>query len=117
MKKISVISGGSSGLGLEIADILVKSGKDVLILGRSKEKLIKASAKLNKSVNVNSAGSLVCNIGSEEDVTKLGDYLSNNNLKVEYLFNNAGLGLFTRAHTGQKTLFSVYCNICYKHFF
>lgn len=33
MKKISIISGGSGGLGLEIADLLVKSGKNVLILG------------------------------------------------------------------------------------
>jgi NAD(P)-dependent dehydrogenase (short-subunit alcohol dehydrogenase family) len=28
MKKISVVSGGASGLGLEIADLLVKSGKN-----------------------------------------------------------------------------------------
>ena len=39
MKKISLISGGSSGLGLEIADLLVKSGKNVLILGRNRVKL------------------------------------------------------------------------------
>jgi NAD(P)-dependent dehydrogenase (short-subunit alcohol dehydrogenase family) len=38
MKKISVISGGTSGLGLEIARLLIKSGKNVLILGRNSEK-------------------------------------------------------------------------------
>ena len=42
MKKISVISGGTSGLGLEIAELLVKSGKNVLILGRNREKLTNA---------------------------------------------------------------------------
>ena len=30
----------ASGLGLEIADLLVKSGKNVIILGRNREKLI-----------------------------------------------------------------------------
>ena len=39
MQKISVISGGTSGLGLEIAELLVKSGKNVLILGRNSEKI------------------------------------------------------------------------------
>ncbi len=34
MKKISIVSGGSAGLGLSIAGLLVRSGKDVLILGR-----------------------------------------------------------------------------------
>ncbi len=38
MKKISIISGGSSGLGLEMAELLVKAGKKVLILGRRSQK-------------------------------------------------------------------------------
>ena len=38
MEKICVISGGTSGLGLEIAKLLLKSGKNVLVLGRSNEK-------------------------------------------------------------------------------
>ena len=53
MQKISVISGGTSGLGLEIAEILVKSGKNVLILGRNKNKLNIASERLKKSIKNN----------------------------------------------------------------
>ena len=48
MKKISVISGGTGGLGLEIASLLIKSGKNVLILGRSSKKLADASSRLKK---------------------------------------------------------------------
>ena len=99
MKKISVISGGTSGLGLEIASLLVKSGKNVLILGRNAEKLIEASSRLkNESKNLLTE-SLICNIGNEEDVRKVGEFLTGNSLSVEYLFNNAGRGLFTKAHT------------------
>ncbi len=45
MRKICVVSGGSGGLGLAIAEFLVKSGKDVLILGRNSEKLTQGGKK------------------------------------------------------------------------
>ena len=48
MKKICIVSGGSSGLGLEMAELLVKSGRNVLILGRSKERLKKSLMRLNR---------------------------------------------------------------------
>ena len=98
MKKISVISGGSSGLGLEIAVLLIKSGKNVLILGRNSEKLTSATTRLNKALENQPAKSLICNIGKEEDVRKAGDFLKSNSYSVEYLFNNAGMGLFMKAH-------------------
>ncbi len=69
-KKISLISGGASGLGLEIADQLVRSGRNVIILGRNGEKLIRAAARLKKSAGNNSVDTLICNIGNEEDVKK-----------------------------------------------
>jgi short-subunit dehydrogenase len=91
MEKISVISGGSSGLGLEIADLLIKAGKNVLILGRNKEKLKNAASHLKK------ADTLVCNIGNESDIKKVGEFLAKNSCSVEYLFNNAGSGLFLKS--------------------
>jgi len=104
MEKISVISGGTSGLGLEIADLLVKSGKSVLILGRNNEKIAEASSRLSKSLKKNSVESLICNIGKEADIKKLGEYLTKNELSVDYLFNNAGMGLFTKADTSTSAM-------------
>jgi len=104
MDKISVISGGTGGLGLEIAELLTKSGKNVLILGRNREKLIAAASRLKKSSIDCLAESLICNIGEEEDVRKVGEFLTRNSLSVEYLFNNAGMGLFTKAHTSTSAI-------------
>jgi len=104
MKKISVISGGTGGLGLEIASLLVKSGKNVLILGRNNEKLTVASSRLKKASKNVLTESLICNIGKEEDVRNVGKYLIDNSFTVEYLFNNAGRGLFTKAHTSTSAL-------------
>jgi uncharacterized protein len=104
MKKISVISGGTSGLGLELADLLLRSGKNILILGRNNKKLADASSRLKKSsVNLMSE-SLICNIGKEEDVRNVGEFLTSNAYTVEYLFNNAGAGLFTKAQNSTSAL-------------
>lgn len=104
IKKISLISGGASGLGLEIAELLVRSGKNVIILSRSGEKLNQASARLGKSADENSVDAVICNIGREQDVRKVGNYLVKNSLSVEYLFNNAGLGLFASADTSTSKM-------------
>lgn len=97
LKKISLISGGASGLGLEIADLLIKSGKNVVIVGRNGEKLDRAAARLTKSAGDNSVDKVICNIGRQEDVSNVGKFLMKNGMSVEYLFNNAGMGLFAAA--------------------
>jgi len=104
MKKITVISGGSSGLGLEIAELLVKSEKNVLILGRNSKRLNEASVRLKKYVKRNFAESIICNIGKEDDIKNVGDYLTKNMFVVDYLFNNAGKGLFTKADTSTSDM-------------
>jgi uncharacterized protein len=104
MKKISLISGGSSGLGLQIAMLLVKSGKNVIILGRDRKKLDEAEKILKKLSNNNLTRSLICNIGIEEDVRNAGAYITKNQLSVDYLFNNAGKGLFTKASSSTSEM-------------
>jgi short-subunit dehydrogenase len=99
IKKVFLISGGASGLGLEIANFLVITGKNVIILSRNGEKLAQAAARLKASASENSVDAIVCNIGKEEDVRKAGKYLVKNNLSVGYLFNNAGMGLFGSAES------------------
>ena len=68
MKKISVISGGSGGLGLEIASLLVRSGRNVVILGRNNEKLLSASDKLKQMATGNQTEAIICNIGNDCDI-------------------------------------------------
>lgn len=104
MKKISVISGGTSGLGLELADLLLRSGKNILILGRNNKKLADASSRLKENSGNLMSESLICNIGKEEEVRKVGDFLTSSGYTVEYLFNNAGKGLFTRAQNSTSAL-------------
>lgn len=104
MKKISLISGGASGLGLEIAEILVSSGKNVIILSRNPEKLKMAGSRLLKSAADNSVETIMCNIGNEADVRNVGVFILKNNFSVDYLFNNAGMGLFEGAEAATSRM-------------
>ncbi len=97
MKRISIISGGTSGLGYEIAVQLVKSGKNVIVLGRNKQKLTATLSKLKALTTINIAEALACNIGIEKNIWTLCDHIIKNDYSVEYLFNNAGSGLFMKA--------------------
>lgn len=94
MKKVSLVSGGSGGLGLAIAELLVKAGKNVLILGRDSEKLTKAAIKLTRLSKSSHVSTLVCNVGNETDVRNTGKFLKDHKIVAEYLFNNAGRGLY-----------------------
>jgi uncharacterized protein len=104
MKKISIISGGTSGLGFEIAMLLVKAGKNILILGRNAVKLSAAASKLKKAGNNIAVESLICNVGKEDDIRELGDFLQDKSYSAEYLFNNAGMGLFTKAQNSTVSM-------------
>lgn len=47
MSKVAVVTGGSAGIGLAIADRLVRAGWDVAILARGEERLEQARARLS----------------------------------------------------------------------
>jgi short-subunit dehydrogenase len=104
MQKISVISGGTSGLGLEIAKLLVRSGRHVLILGRSEEKMKSSLEQLKNIAGKNHIDGQICNIGNETDIHSVSKYLAEKNFSVEYLFNNAGLGLFVKSDKSTSAL-------------
>jgi uncharacterized protein len=99
MKKVSIISGGSSGLGFSISEIFVRSGKNILILGRDSGKLAAAEKRLNRLNGPGEIFSIICNVGKEADINKACDFIAKNHLITEYLFNNAGKGLFASAET------------------
>ncbi len=102
MQKICIVSGGSGGLGLAIAELLVKAGKDVLILGRHNDKLVKAAKKLGRLSKNARISTLVCNVGNETDVRNLGKFLEEHQIVTEILFNNAGKGHFASALTASS---------------
>jgi len=79
-----LITGGSAGIGFEIARLLSEKGNHVIILGRNTERLHQAAAKL---ANVTP---IVCDVSSTADVEALVKRLEKEFPELNILINNAG---------------------------
>lgn len=82
--KTVLITGGSAGIGFQIAKQLIEKGNQVIITGRNEDRLKKAAAQLNN------AGYFAGDVTNEDDVNKLVDYLGENYPNLDVLINNAG---------------------------
>ena len=89
MEKISIITGGSSGLGKEIAKLLVAKGEKVLLVARNQERLNAAKKEMGDLAMV-MAGDLC----DEAFVKSIFVELNKKELYPNYLFNCAGVGIY-----------------------
>lgn len=93
-KNITLVSGGSSGLGLEIARCHLKNGGNVCIVGRSKERLDGAVKELTKPESSGKLLAFPCNVANEEQVTEVFSKLEERGFTVRNVYNVAGIGLY-----------------------
>jgi uncharacterized oxidoreductase len=80
-----LITGGSSGVGLELARQLSDGGNTVLICGRSKERLEEAH-KLLPQLQI-----FTCDISSERECALLYEWVKANHPDCNMLINNAAI--------------------------
>jgi uncharacterized oxidoreductase len=86
--KTALITGGGSGIGLEIAKIYSKSGYKVLIIGRNGEKLTKSAAGLKQVYT------LACDISQADDLKILFDKIQAEFADLSLVVNNAATAFF-----------------------
>lgn len=79
-----LITGGSAGIGFEIAKLFDQKGNHVIITGRNEDRLQKAAARL-KNVTA-----IACDVTQEDDVNRLVDQLYAEFPDLNILINNAG---------------------------
>ena len=79
-----LITGGSAGIGFEIAKILSEKGNKVIITGRNPERLNEAVARLSNVTGI------ACDVTNEEDVNQLVNKLSSEFPNLNLVINNAG---------------------------
>lgn len=91
-KKIAIVTGGSSGIGFEIAKSFLKAGASVVITGRNKEKLESAVNRLKSFVNEDRC--VYQFVLDSRDVNAIGERLKSIIElcgRIDILVNNAGV--------------------------
>lgn len=86
--RVALVTGGSRGLGLQIAEALGEMGARIAITARKKDELDQAASHLaGRKVD---AAPFVCDIGRREAIAPLVEAVLGKFGKVDILVNNAG---------------------------
>lgn len=91
-----LITGGSAGIGFEMARIFSKAGNKVIITGRNEERLKRAAAQLD---NVTA---IVSDVSKEADIAALADRIRKDFPGLNIVINNAGHAYVYQLATGES---------------
>jgi short-subunit dehydrogenase len=97
INKTILITGASSGIGLEIANIHAEKGGDLVIVARSKDKLEKLKTELESKHSVK-VTVIVKDLGLPEAPKEVYDEVIKAGIQIDYLVNNAGFGGLGKFH-------------------
>ncbi len=86
----AVVTGGGSGIGQATALILAKEGANVIITGRTKEKLEAAATEINKQAGGEKAAYFLADSTKEEDVQSLAGFIDEYYRDLHIVINNSG---------------------------
>jgi uncharacterized oxidoreductase len=80
-----LITGGSSGIGLELSKVFIQKGNKVIICGRSNEKLKEAKRMIPSLITYS------CDLSNGQECTDLSKVISENHPDLNILINNAAI--------------------------
>src|SRR3979490_789345 len=98
-KKVALITGGNSGIGLATAKQFVNEGAHVFITGRREPELAAALKEIGRNVT-----SVVGDVSKVDDLERLFEQIKREKGKLDIVFANAGaaqlapLGKITEEH-------------------
>jgi short-subunit dehydrogenase len=91
MATTALITGASTGIGYELALILAKNKINLVLVARSKEKLLNLQTKLAAEIGIK-VSVLDLDLSTESSAQQVIDFCQQQKIKVDYLINNAGFG-------------------------
>jgi short-subunit dehydrogenase len=89
--KIAVITGGSVGIGLAIAEGLAAEGVHLAICARQEDRLLEVAGNISGTYGVRVLG-VNADISKAEDITHFAKTIEDEFGAIDFLINNAGTG-------------------------
>lgn len=93
MLHTTLITGASSGIGMELARISARKGRNILITARRVNRLNKLKDELKSQYGIN-VYILPLDLAENNAPLELFDFVQKSNLTIDVLINNAGVGDF-----------------------
>ena len=91
-KKTALITGGSTGIGFELAKCFAAHGHDLVLVARHSDALEAAAGMIEGKYGVK-AETMVFDLSDPESPQRLFDAIHGQGINIDYLVNNAGFGL------------------------
>lgn len=113
MKNVALITGSYGGLGTCFVDIHAGKGGDLILVGRSEEKLKEQAQAVEEKYHV-TAQYIAADLSAADAAQKIYDTCKENQWTVDYLINNAGFGRqgdFTRERSMEQDMSMIAVNI------
>jgi uncharacterized protein len=88
----ALVTGGSGGIGLELAKVLARNDFDLVLVARKRDTLEAAAGQLEGKFDVK-AHVFAADLKRPDAPQSIFDFLQNENIPIEALVNNAGFGL------------------------
>lgn len=98
MKSVAVVTGGTSGIGLEVAKAFARNGLEVAICGRNAERLAAAAAAISESVGPDQSDFSEClpiqvDLTGDEGPLQVAKAVADRYGRIDVLVNAAGLAI------------------------
>ncbi|HEY5523717.1 MAG TPA: SDR family oxidoreductase [Clostridium sp.] len=97
----TLITGGTEGIGLEIAKLFAKDKHNLFIVARNRDKLEATQNFFEKEYKIKVV-ILDIDLIVDNSCEKIYEFVDKNNLIVDNLINNAGIGSFGFFHEGEE---------------
>ena len=91
-RQTALVTGGSGGIGLELAKVLARNGFDLVLVARKRDTLEAAAGQLEGTFDIK-AHVFAADLRIPEAPQTIFDFLLNENIQIDALINNAGFAL------------------------
>ncbi|MDG1031994.1 MAG: SDR family NAD(P)-dependent oxidoreductase, partial [Flavobacteriaceae bacterium] len=92
MKRFALVTGASSGIGLQICHSLARRGYNIILTSRSENKLKTISEEINSKHGVETTY-FSCDLAEKQGPQNIYNFCESKNFQVDVLVNNAGYAL------------------------
>ncbi len=89
----ALITGASLGIGLEFTKTFAAAKNNLVLVARSEDKLKTLAIELQKTFGI-SVKVIAADLSKMDDVQKVYDICKAENITIDFLVNNAGIGVF-----------------------